>query len=360
MPPLTLFVISVAFVLIISAICSLAEAALYAVRLPYVRRLMEAGNPAGIQLEKFKQNMEQPISAILIVNTAANTAGAAVAGAQASELFGESSLFWFSALFTLAVLFFSEIIPKIVGVVYNQGVSRALAIPLAAMVGSLYPLIWIIHKVTWVIKPREPILSAPEEEVGQLARLSAAEGSILHYEAELVQNVLRLDKIKTRDIMTPRPVVLKLPSNMTLREARDAVPEWTYSRIPVYKSSDPETWVGIALRRDILTGLANDHFETTLEELCKPIFFMSEKTPGHVLLKAFLSRRTHLFGVVDEYGDLTGIVTLEDVLEALIGEEIVDEVDAAVDMQVVAQLRRRENFGADASEREGDKPGPSL
>ena len=358
MSSMTLFVISVVFVLIISAICSLAEAALYAVRLPYVRRLVEAGSPAGAVLERFKQNMELPISAILIVNTAANTAGAAVAGAQAQVLFGESSLLWFSVMFTLAVLLLSEIIPKIVGVVYNQSVARALAIPLGGVVGSLYPVIWIIQKTSWIIKPRAPILSAPEEEVGQLAQLSAAEGSILHYEAELVQNVLRLDKIKTRDIMTPRPVVLKLPSDMTLREANEAVPEWTYSRIPVYKSKDPETWVGIVLRRDILTGLANDQFDVTLESLCKPIFFMSEKTPGHVLLKAFLSRRTHLFGVVDEYGDLTGIVSLEDVLEALIGEEIVDEFDAAVDMQVVAQLRRRENFGAEGADRDADKPHP--
>jgi CBS domain containing-hemolysin-like protein len=187
-------------------------------------------------------------------------------------------------------------------------------------------------------------LSAPEEEVAQMARMSAEEGSILNYEAELVGNVLRLDSVRARQIMTPRPVVLKLPDNLTLREAFAKVKDAVYSRIPVYSSDDPETWVGFVMSRDILAGVAHDQFDLRISELAKPLYFVSENLPGHVLLKSFLRRRTHLFGVMDDYGDLTGIVTLEDVMESLIGEEIVDEVDTVADMQEVARRRKREQF----------------
>jgi CBS domain containing-hemolysin-like protein len=172
--------------------------------------------------------------------------------------------------------------------------------------------------------------------------ISAEEGSIMPYEAEMVRNVLHLDKLTTREIMTPRPVVMKLPSDMTLKEVSEKYKEFTWSRIPIYDCDDPETWKGIALTRDILSGLAQDQFDTKLEEICLPIYFVSEKTPAHVVLRTFLKRRVLLFGVSDEYGDITGIVTLEDVIESVLGQEIVDEVDSAVDMQEVAQLRKRQ------------------
>jgi CBS domain containing-hemolysin-like protein len=307
----------------------------------------------------FKDNMEQPISAILIVNTAANTAGAAIAGAQARDLFGDASILWFSLCFTIAVLFLAEIMPKVIGVVYNRTIARAVALPWAAVIKFLYPVIWVIQQLSLLFKPSERVLAAPEDEVHQMAMISAEEGSIMPYEADLVRNVLRLDQVRTREIMTPRPVVFKLPSDVTLREINQKVKQWTYSRIPVYSSDDPETWIGIVFSRDILTELANDHFDKTLGTLCKQMFFVSEKTPGHVLLRSFLRRRTHLFGVVDEYGDITGIVTLEDVLEALLGEEIVDEVDSVVDMQEIARRRKREHFGetdTDGSIRGQQKP----
>jgi CBS domain containing-hemolysin-like protein len=160
----------------------------------------------------------------------------------------------------------------------------------------------------------------------------------------MVKNVLRLNEITAGQIMTPRPVVLKFPSNMTVRQVSEKIKDWTYSRIPIYSIDDPETWNGYVLRRDILTSLANDDFETTLESISKPLLFVSEKTPGHVLLKSFVRRKTHVFGIMDDFGDLIGIVTLEDVFESLIGEEIVDEVDSAVDMQEVARLRRRDEI----------------
>ena len=225
---MTVFIISVLVVLVVSAICSLSEAAIYAVRLPYVRTMTDAGSRAGLALTHFKENMERPISAILIVNTAANTAGAAVAGAQARILFGESSLLWFSLFFTLGVLFISEIIPKILGVVYNRQIASALALPWNWIIKLLSPIIWFIQRLSNLIKPRET-LAAPEEEVQQLAVLSAEEGSIMPHEAEMVSNVLRLDQVKTREIMTPRPVVFKLASDMTLREVSQRIKQWTHT-----------------------------------------------------------------------------------------------------------------------------------
>jgi len=342
---MTVFALSVAIVLVVSAICSLTEASFYAVRTPFIRQITEDGSRAGEVLAGFKENMERPISAILIINTVANTAGAAVAGSQARILFGEASLIWFSLLFTVAVLFFSEIVPKVMGVIHSGAVATGMALPWAGVIKVLNPMIWAVQQFSQVFKPREPVLSAPEEEVQQMAMISAEEGSIMPYEAELVRNVLRLDNVRTRDIMTPRPVVFKLPSDMTLRAVSDTVKEWTYSRIPVYAADDPETWEGVVLSRDILSGLANDQFDATLGGLCKRVNFVSEETPGHVLLEMFLKRRTHLFGVMDEYGDITGIVTLEDVLESVLGVEIVDEADAAVDMQEVARRRKREHYG---------------
>lgn len=349
---MTIFVISILVVLVVSALCSVSEAALYAVRRPYVRQIAEQGSRSGKLLLGFKDNMEKPISAILIVNTIANTAGAAVAGAQARVLFGEMALVWFSLAFTICVLFFSEIAPKVIGVAYSRPIATVIATPWTIGIAMLFPVIWCIEKLSRFIKP-DRVFSAPEEEVNQLAMISAEEGSIMQYEAEMVRNVLHLDKVTAREIMTPRPVVMKLASDMTLREVSEKYKEFTWSRIPVYDCDDPETWTGVVLTRDILSGLANDQFDTKLEALCLPIYFVSEKTPGHILLKSFLKRRVHLFGVSDEFGDITGIVTLEDVLESVLGQEIVDEVDSAVNMQEVAQRRKRERSRNDSGEMPG-------
>lgn len=347
---MSIFVASILIVLIVSAACSASEAALYAVRPPFVRRIAGEGSRAGKQLLQYKENMVRPISAILIVNTVANTAGAAIAGAQARILFGEAALIWFSLAFTLCVLFLSEIIPKVVGVAYSRPISLAMALPWAVGIAALYPIVWVIEKFSTVFKPDREF-AAPEEEVHQLAMMSAEEGSIMPYEADLVRNVLHLNNVTARDIMTPRPVVLKLPDAMTLREVAEKVPEFNHTRIPVYDADDPEIWIGMALSRDILSALAKDQFETTIGSLCAPLNFVSEDTHGHILLKSFLKRRTHMFGVTDEFGDITGIVSLEDVIESMIGEEIVNEVDPAVDMQEAAKLRHRDT--TDRADREG-------
>lgn len=336
---MTLLIVSVAIVLIVSALCSLTEAAVYAVRMPYIRQLTESGSTAGTLLTGFKKNMERPITAILIINTAANTAGAVVAGAQARQVFGEASLIWFSAGFTVLVLFFSEIMPKVAGVTYNRSVARAVSVPLSAVITALYPVVWLSQRVSRALRHGKPPPVAPEAEVRQMAALSAEEGSILPFESELVKNVLRLDEVKARDIMTPRTVVFKLPANATVKDVAEDTSKSPYARIPIWATDDPDNWIGVVFRTDILASLARDEFDTTLDSLRKPLGFVPDMARGHRLLDEFIRRREHLMGVVDEYGGMLGIVTLEDVFESLIGREIVDETDAIVDLQAVARRR---------------------
>ena len=339
-----LFVTSVTLVLIVSALCSLSEAALYAVAPGYVRQLSESGSTQGRVLTRFKQNMGPPITAILIVNTVANTAGASVAGAQARMLFGESALLWFSALFTMAVLVFSEIMPKVIGVSRNRAVSRLIANPLAWLVKILWPFVHLTQRFSAVLAGgREPV--APESEVRLLADLSAEEGSILASEAALVKNVLTLDEIKARDIMTPRTVVFKQPDNLTVQEMSKDAWALPHARIPIHNADDTDDWTGLVLRTDILASLGRDQFDKTLASLARPLSFVPETLAGNKLLSLFIKRRKHLFGVIDEYGHIIGIVTLEDVLESLIGEEIVDETDRVVDLREVARRRSIKQYG---------------
>ena len=336
-----LFVVSVALVLGVSAFCSLSEAALYSVRMPYVRQVAQEGARSGRILEAFKRNMERPITAILIVNTAANTAGASVAGAQARVLFGEAALLWFSLVFTLAVLFFSEILPKVAGVSYNQAVARAVSLPWAVAIQVLRPLVWASQKMSRWVSHDQPQALAPEEEVHQVAVLSAEEGSILPMEAALVKNVLELDQVTARDIMTPRTVVFRLPETVAVGEVGDRVVDCPHSRIPVHPEGDADHWTGFVFRADVLAALARDEFDKPLSDLVKPLGFLLEQTPAHRMLKDFLERRHHLMGVMDEYGGTQGLVSLEDVLETLLGAEIVDETDRVADLQRMARRKAR-------------------
>lgn len=338
---MTVFVASVVTVIVVSAMCSLSEASIYAVRRPFIRTLTQTGSAAGPVLESFKNNMERPIAAILIVNTAANTAGAAVAGAQAATLFGPQALIWFSIFFTLAVLLVSEIFPKILGVVYNRPVARMVALPWRATITLLTPIVWLVEHVSRWVKPSGQVFAAPEEEVMQLAQISADEGSISVDEAIMVRNVLALDDLTAHEVMTPRTVVFRLPATMTLSQVSEHVDEWHHSRIPIYDPEDTDRWTGLVRAADVLAELARGRLDMRLEELSRPLHFVPETTHGHLLLHRFLEERTHLFGVVDEFGGMAGVVALEDVFESLIGREIVDEVDKVADLREVARRRGR-------------------
>ncbi|MHC4778184.1 MAG: CNNM domain-containing protein [Planctomycetota bacterium] len=335
-------VLSVSIAICVSFLCSLMEAALFAVGAPFVRNLVETKSRVGLILHRFKENLDRPISAILILNTLANTAGAAVAGAAAADIWGDRAIFYFSLLFTLLILFVSEIIPKVLGATYNKPVSVLMAYPLTVAIIILSPVIFVTRLVSrWLRRTRtEP--QASEEEVRAMAAISADEGSILPFEKDLIGNVLKLDEITAADIMTPRPVVFRKAAGTVLREVATDTLAWTFSRIPIHKDSEVDELTGFVLRRDVFSGIAEERLDVSLADIAHDIRFVTEVTPGHMLLNEFITVKQHLFAVVDEYGDFTGIVTLEDVLEFLVGREIVDEFDPAEDMQEEAKKRHKE------------------
>lgn len=319
------FLLAVTVVFVSTGICALIEAALYAVRQPYIHRLIETNHPAGPKLERFKQEMDYPITAILIFDTILGVGGASIAGSQARALFGPSFVYWYTIVLALLLLVFAQIVPKVLGVVYNQPVARVSAWPIATVIWLFYPIVHALSLLTRRLHPDEPPKKAIEEDVRQLARISRQEGSILQIEAELIQNSLRLNEVQASEIMTPVDKVVVFSGDTTVRRAMVRFKSDTYSRIPVCDKENEDNWLGVVMSRDILFEMANDRFDVKLQELAQPIYLVAAHLRGHQLLDLFLKRRSHLFGVVGEDGRPIGVVTLEDVVEEILGDEIIDE-----------------------------------
>jgi len=326
---MTLFIIAVSIVFLATGVCALTEAALYAVQRPYLRQLAKSGHRSGQLLMQFKDRMDYPISAILIFDTLLGVGGAAIAGSQARILFGPQSVIWFSIGLSMTLLIASQIIPKIVGVVYCKAIARHAAVPIYLAISALYPLVWGIERFTRILKPDEPLKRASEEEVKQMAWISAEEGSILGVEAELIQNSLELNDLRAESIMTPRDQVISLPADMTVRDAFKAFHDQSHSRIPLYSSDDKSIWVGVVLSRDILTEMANDNFDIKLGSIASKFHVVPASTLGHVLLDAFLKHRESLFGVQSN-NHLVGVVSLADVMDEIIGDDLTNEETSSV------------------------------
>ncbi len=370
---MTELVLAVSLAVGFSAMCSLFEAVLYSVPISHVEAMAESGKRTGRILRGLRERVDRPISAILSLNTIANTGGAAWAGAAFVVVFdddapgtlvdaaaqahlgaaetGQGAPLWlFSAAFTLAILLFSEVIPKTAGVVYCRGLAGHVARPLLAMVWIFQPLIWLTGQATRLITrdPGSPDVSV--EELLVMARLSHKEGSIDADEAAVIENILGLKEKTVRDIMTPRTVVYSLAVSSTLGQVRDTAQSLNHTRVPVYDSGADDV-VGTVHRQDLLAAMAEGQWDRTLEELMRPVDFVADNLTADRLLRRLLERRQHLVMVIDEFGSLGGLVTLEDVLEEILGTEIVDEFDTAVDMRELAHQRRSQSLG---------DPGPSA
>lgn len=325
---MTLFLLATAIVFLATGVCALVEAALYAVRSPYAHQLAESGNRSGKILVRFKDKMDYPISAILIFDTLLGVGGASIAGSQARAIFGPEFVIWFTVGLSVTLLIFAQIVPKILGVIYSKPVARATAVPVSIAIVILYPIVWLIERFTRFLKPDNPLVRASEGEVHQMAKISAAEGSILGIEADLIRNSLKLDDICAADIMTPMKDVFSLSSRSTVEAAFKSFRNNSHSRIPVFDPSRPTRWTHLIFSRDILFAMANDRFQLQLAEIARPIHFVPAGLAGHELLDSFLKRRSHLFGVQNDTGSPIGVVALEDVLEEILGQEIVDEKEA--------------------------------
>jgi len=328
---LTMFVISG------SALCSGTETALLSVPQTRVRQLAQSGQKSARALLRIREKISRPIATLVIFNNLFNILGSIAIGRTASVVLGDALLGVFSGLLTFLIIIFGEILPKTFGERYAEQVSLIVA-PVVVWLTFLFtPLVMVLERITapFVKGERRPITN--ETEIQLLARLGHQEGVIEKDEFEMIQQVFRLNDLTARDLMTPRVAITHLPGEMTLGEAKDDVFFSQHSRIIVSGESLDEV-VGIVMRSQLLTALIQGQHDRTIASLSRSAYFIPQSLRANKLLKTFQAGREHLAVVVDEYGILAGVVTLEDVLEVLIGE-IVDETDRAIDLQEIARRR---------------------
>ncbi|MCI5158443.1 MAG: DUF21 domain-containing protein [Candidatus Electrothrix sp. AUS1_2] len=333
-------VLAVTFAVCTSAFCSLLEAVLYSLSMSRIELMAETRPVTSAILKKLKESIDQPITAILTLNTIANTMGAAVAGAAAASVFGENNLIWFSVFFTLIILLFSEILPKTIGVEFNGPLAPYVARPLQLMVFVLRPIILVCQAVTDLI-PKTSGSRVSAEELTTIARLSRKSGEIERDQEKVITNIINLRNKTVRQVMTPRTVTFTLNKDVSVAQAALLTDKWrSHSRVPIY-GRDINEVVGIVLSYEVMQAVAEDRLECRLEEIMQPVHFVPEIAPLNKVLLEFFEKRQHLFVVVDEYGSVTGVISLEDIIEEIIGREIVDESDRTQNMRALARAARK-------------------
>ena len=319
----------------LSALCSMLEATLLSTPLSYITGLEEQGASGAARLKRLKQNPDRPISAILCLNTIANTVGASIVGSLVYEVYGDALVGVFSTIFTFAILIFSEIIPKTIGTSYW----RSLALPASVIINSMifitFPLVWILERMQKVISSRSNQVSVSREDISAMVSVATEEEVIETEEKKMIQNLLKLDEVTAHEIMTPSVVVEMVPGSMSIKEFYDS--DNTHSRILVYDEDNDEYVVGYVLRSEVLEKMAEDNFNGPLNDIIRPILTFSEEDTVADIWEKLLEKKEHISAILDEYGSLRGIVTMEDVIETMLGQEIVDEKDEVVDMQEYAK-----------------------
>ncbi len=330
----------------ISFICSLMEAALLTVPLSYAQSTADQQMRSGKRLLGFKLDVGAPISAILILNTISHTVGATISGALVDKIYGNQALMWFSILFTFLILYLSEIIPKQLGAVFCKRVSLLIANPLSWLITIFYPLIlttnWFARMIKGVSK--EPSIST--HEILSMAKIGSQEGALDTLEHSVIRNIILLDRHRVIDVLTPRTVVFKLAEDTCIGDLRDSICDWNHTRIPLYSKSDPDIIIGYVTQRDVLRKLLDGDSSVTLKELLRPIEVVPNSMPLDKLFVQLAETREPIRVVVDEYGIFTGIVTLEDIIEEIVGKEIVDEYDIVSDLRQYAKalfIRRKKS-----------------
>jgi CBS domain containing-hemolysin-like protein len=341
---MTTFAFVVAFTLGVSFFCSLLEAMFLSTTTAEVEALKERNPRRGKLFEDSRNHMEETISSILTLNTIANTLGAVTVGGIATRLFGDPSLGLISALMTLAILVISEVIPKNLGVVYRTDLQKHAAYPLYLMRRLLRPLTHLCNLIVRAIIRRKPDQGAADREIVLLAEKGAREGSLTGGERDLIRNALSLSATRVADILTPRSVVVALDENLTASQVLAEHPSIRFSRMPVHEEN-VDNITGLARRRDILHCVASGQGERKLKELKQPVSFVPEMATAASALQTLLSANQQLATVVDEYGGFVGVVSIEDIVEHLIGREIYEKDDVAVDMRALARRRGRNRRG---------------
>ncbi len=311
------------------------EATLLSTPLSFITGLEEQGVKGAQRLKRLKQNSDRPISAILCLNTIANTVGASIVGSLVYEVYGNALVGIFSTVFTLCILVFSEIIPKTVGSNYWRSLALPASVIINGMIFISFPLVWVIERLQKLISANANQVSVSREDISAMVSVATEEEVIEKDEKKMIQNLLKLDEVTAHEIMTPSVVVEMAPSTMTIKEFYDS--ENTHSRILVYDEEQDEYVLGYVLRQEVLEKMAEDKFNSTLNDIIRPILTFGEDDSVADIWEKLLEKKEHVSAILDEYGSLRGIVTMEDVIETMLGQEIVDEKDEVVDMQEYAK-----------------------
>ena len=323
--------------LLVSFLCSMLEAVLLSVSHSYIAIMERKGSETGKLLRSYKEDIDRPLSAILSLNTIAHTVGAAGVGAQAQILFGEGYIALTSAVVTLPILVLSEIIPKTVGAIYWRELAPFTARVLGTMMFLLYPFVLMSQAITrWLASENMPSFS--REEFGALADLGVEEGVFEEEESRIFKNLIRFSSLRVKDIMTPRTVVMAFSENDTVGEASAHADQLNFSRLPVYGEARDEV-TGYVLKNDLLLMMARNETETPLKAFKREILIVPEMTPLQDFFDRLMRKQEHIAMAVDEYGGFAGVVTMEDLVETLLGMEIIDEVDTIEDMQKMARKK---------------------
>jgi CBS domain containing-hemolysin-like protein len=338
--PMTLLIIFFLVSIVFSFLCSIWEAVLLSIPPSQVEIQYKSGTRVGQLLKQYKDNIDRPLAAILTLNTIAHTVGAIGVGAQAVKIWEETnptiSGVVVPVAMTLAILLLSEIIPKTLGANYWKQLQGFTAYSLQVIILILGPLVWISQFITKLLKKDKDRSIFTRSDFSAMAEIGAESGVFEEGESNIIQNLLRFEQIRAKDIMTPRTVVLAADEEMTIQDFYDTHPNLVFSRIPVYKGSKDHI-TGFFLKDKLLDLLVKKAGDKTLSDIRREVLVVNEALLLPKLFNAFMEKREQLALVVDEFGGMAGIVTMEDLIETLLGMEIVDEMDNIDDMQSLAR-----------------------
>ena len=336
---MTLLLVFLLSAMAISFMCSVLEATLMSTPLSFISMREDEGYKPATRFKSYKTDNARPIAAILSLNTIANTIGAAGVGAQATEVFGSQWFGLVSAITTILILFFSEIIPKTIGSRNWKHLMGFAATTIRVLIVILFPIVWVVEKFTKTIAPEdEEEAAVSREEVAAMADMAEDEEVIDEDENKIIQNVIRLDDIKGEEVMTPNTVAAIAPESMTIKEFYRDKQYSHFSRIPLYIDND-QYLTGYVLRSEALELLAEDKFDVTLGSIKRSLELFDEKKSVSDIWDRLLKSKEQIAAIIDEYGCFQGIITLEDIIETILGLEIIDERDSVVDMQQYARER---------------------
>lgn len=335
---IALLIAYVSMALIFSFLCSVAEAVLLSITPSYIEEKKEKRPKIGMLLQRLKQeNIDRSLAAILTLNTIAHTVGAIGAGAKATDVFGSAWFGIFSAVMTLMILFLSEIVPKTIGALFWRTLAEPAAFFVKTLIVSLYPIVWVSERVTQLIsRRRESVHVFNRDEFIAMTSIGVKTGQIDIKESRIIHNLLRYESLKVGDIMTPRTVIAAISQDLKISDSLEQISKTPFSRLPLY-SNHIDNITGFVLKMDVLLYAAQNRGDEKIEALKRRILAVPHSVSLTYLLDHFLKDRQHIAIVVDEHGGLDGLVTLEDLIETIIGMEIVDETDNIEDMRIFAR-----------------------